>query len=70
LTSIPRIERKGLIYFTQVYTAMELAAKLWPCFKYIIPIRRIAAEPGWLRMSETKPEAHHSVLITDLGTGC
>ena len=49
---------------------MELAAKLWPCFKYIIPIRRIAAEPGWLRMSETKPEAHHSVLITDLGTGC
>src|SRR5918996_926607 len=27
----------GLIYFTQVYTAMELAAKLWPCFKYIIP---------------------------------
>jgi hypothetical protein len=28
----------GLIYFTQVYTAMELAAKLWPCFKYIIPL--------------------------------
>jgi hypothetical protein len=27
----------GLIYFTQVYTAMELAANLWPCFKYIIP---------------------------------
>jgi hypothetical protein len=31
------IDETGLIYFMQVYTAMELAAKLWPCFKYIIP---------------------------------
>ena len=33
--------QRGLIYFTQVYTAMELAAKLWPCFKYIIPNQSI-----------------------------
>jgi hypothetical protein len=33
---------RGLIYFTQVYTAMELAAKLWPCFKYIIPNRYLS----------------------------
>jgi hypothetical protein len=27
----------GLIYFTQMYTVIELTAKLRPCIKYTIP---------------------------------
>jgi hypothetical protein len=34
---LSRRHSMGVIYFTQIYTAMELASNLWPCFRYIIP---------------------------------